>query len=262
MNYSKFVLFVLLFSFGLPAHAQFKTAKIRNFKGSYKNPIGTASALEWTMGGDSITNATFDLVREESQLRLAYDGGDIILEEVPEFFLLASSANISGLYLTSSGSRSDFSLYRFSSAGQGKGTGISNVKLTCTKKSSYTTEWEKYLDACTANGTVSIQNITTTGPSKLSKGLHSLVQRSVAAQTTTIERFSFTTKNNQMNLSVKVGKRTLKLAGTIKYTKAGGKNIISIKFKRSLVAFGLVNELAKQNIPGLKTSYPSVTYSF
>lgn len=248
--------------------AQFDTTVVRNFKGNYSDPSGSATAVTWNVSTTTLSNAQFNIQREESQMRLTYGTNEHIIENIPLDLITSSQANVSGVYLSAANNRADFSFYKLSGKISGNIFTSQNLKMSCSKKSGYSDELDKYLDACTTNSFINFEKINL-NTNKLANIIVKAVTPFLGEtrSSTLIQNIKLNVVNKKLTFSLKAAGFNIKGEGSLEYKKINGKRQVRVRIDKVRSGFFTVtstvfNALGKISSPKVKVQRPYITISF
>lgn len=246
--------------------AQFENILISNASGSYQDPSGSVTVGKVNTNSLDLSNLTIKIEKEESQFRLSYDGEEMVLEDLPDIIVNASKATMTGFNFKGGGNQAKLALTNFEAISDLSELQITGVWASCDKLSQYTGEYEKYLDACTTNSTVTLENLTFSSEESVSQMMGVLGVKSSKDEPTVIENLDLEVDDNDFTASLRVGV-SVTANGKVNYKKVDGKNMVEFKVDRVRSGFFNVtntffNTLEDISVEGIEIDKPYIRISF
>jgi hypothetical protein len=140
--------------------------------------------------------------------------------------------------------------------------------MSCSKKSGYSDELDKYLDACTTNSFINFEKINL-NTNKLANIIVKAVTPFLGEtrSSTLIQNIKLNVVNKKLTFSLKAAGFNIKGEGSLEYKKINGKRQVRVRIDKVRSGFFTVtstvfNALGKISSPKVKVQRPYITISF
>lgn len=256
--------------------AGLQKSDVQNFRGSYLEDRGSAAANVWQLaGGERGENVSFDVFKENQQIRLVTPTEEFLFDEIPEFLLELDQLSWTGANAQTGGREVSLSLKELSGRGIGQSLRLVSLDGQCRGAGHNGDFFQNPLEACTNSGTLKFRELNTqealtrNGTSLyqfLEKVLENLFPLKATQSSVTLKDFDLKVRNKSFDLKVKADlsiSATIKAEGSFSYSEDRVRiKIDKVKASFLTITGKVFDELEKIQSPNFVVNRPYVTILF
>jgi hypothetical protein len=272
----KSLLFIAGLVFVLSSFAsELERNDIQDFEGSYLQDRGNASAKVWHLAGsDREENISFEVFKENQQIRLVTPQEEFFFDEVPEFILELTEVRWRGVDAQTAGQSVSLELASLQGSGAGQSLNLQRLQGNCQGSNLNGDFFQNLIAACTSQGNLGFKSLVTRetlrrNQSSLYQFLESILmgtQKNSNQSTVTLEDFDLKVRNKRYNLKVKADlsiSATIKAEGSFDYQQDRVRiRIDKVKASFLTITGKVFDELEKIQSPNVIVNRPFVTILF
>ena len=199
----------------------FKPVSISKFNVNYSNPSGTASAQAFSFDGQSFSNPRIDVMREDANLRLAFEDDDVVFEDVSDDILLAQPFTLVNLNALANATKAQMSMESLRFKNPKTDLTASKFAMVCDGFTNEVEEADRYLQSCSNNSIINLGKVS------LNSG----------GSSTTIDDLRMQSKSNRLLFSLQLAGVKATGEGRVRYIHNSNEKLVELKVDRVRAGF-------------------------
>ena len=264
-------LFFMFSSFG----SGLQRSEIKDFVGAYRQDRGNATAQVWHLAGSSREeNISFEVFKENQQIRLVTPKEELIFDEVPEFLLDLNDVRWQGANVQTGGQAVSLELESLQGSGSGQALDLQKLKGDCQGRNLNGDFFQNLIAACTSQGSLAFKSLVTRETVRRNQAsLYSFlenilkgIQKNNNQSSVTLENFNLEVRNKKYELKVKANlsiSATIKAEGSFDYQQDRVRiRIDKVKASFLTITGKVFDELEKIQSQNIVVNRPYVTILF